>query len=182
MNGAYFSYGNAILANYYPDNIFLANYLAGGSASRYPVGTLVSGTFPSQFVDATAGDFSLVAGSILLNAAPDGSNIGVDYPALVARLDGVTTGVPPGNPPPPPPPPTLPPVAAFTVTCNYLACAYADASTPGSATITTRLWTFGDATTGTAASGTHTYAAAGTYTVTLTVTDSNGLSDAERRV
>jgi PKD repeat protein len=178
MNGAYFSYGNAILANYYPDAIFLANYLAGASTSRYPVGTLVSGTFPSQFVNAAAGDYTVAGGSILQNAAPDGSDVGAHYPTLAARLDGVIAGVPAGNAPPPPPPPT-PPTAGFSLTCTYLSCAFADASTAGSGTITTRSWTFGDGSTSTAASGTHTYASAGSYTVVLTVTDSNGLSDTE---
>jgi PKD repeat protein len=181
VNGSYFSYGNAILTNYYPDAVFLANYLAGASSSRYPAGTLVSGTLPSQFVDAAAGDFTLVSGSILGNAAPDGSDIGVDYPAFAARLDGVTTGVPAGNPPPPPPP-LVPPTASFTFNCTYLECGFADTSTPGSGTITSRSWAFGDGTTSTAPSGTHTYATAGTYTVTLTVTDSNGLSDTESAV
>jgi PKD repeat protein len=182
INGAYFSYGNQILANYYPDAVFLANYLAGGSSSRYPAGTLVSGTFPGQFADAAGGDFTLVSGSILRGAAPDGSDIGVDYPALAARLDGVTSGVPSGNgppPPPPPPPPPVPPTAALSFTCTYLDCAFADASAAGSATITSRSWTFGDGTTSTASTGTHTYAAAGTYTVTLIVTDGNGLSDTD---
>ena len=179
MNGSYFAYGNAILANYYPDAVFEANYLAGGSASRYPAGTLVSGTFPSQFADIASGDFSVVGGSILENAAPDGSNIGADYPALAARLNGVTAGVPSGNAPPPPPPPLVPPTAAFTIACTYLDCPYADASTPGSGTITTRSWAFGDGTTSTSSTGTHTYAAPGTYTVTLTVVDSNGLADVE---
>ena len=178
VNGSYFTYGNAILANYYPDAIFLANYLAGGSTSRYPAGTLVSGTFPGQFVDPSAGDFTVAAGSILQNAAPDGSDVGADYPALAARVDGVVAGVPSGNPPPPPPPLT-PPTAALTLTCTNLDCAFADTSTAGSGAITTRSWAFGDGTTGTASSGTHTYAAEGTYTVVLTVTDANGLSDAE---
>jgi PKD repeat protein len=177
INGSYFSYGNMILANYYPDVVFLANYLAGGSSSRYPAGTLVSGTFPSQFADATGGDFTVVTGSILQGAAPDGSDIGVDYPALAARLDGVATGVPSGNDPPPPP--QVPPTAVLSFACTYLECAFADASTAGSATITSRVWTFGDGTTSTASSGAHTYAAAGTYTVTLVVTDANGLSDAD---
>jgi PKD repeat protein len=181
INGSYFSYGNAILANYYPDAVFLANYLAGGSLSRYPAGTLVSGTFPSQFVDIAAGDFTLVSASILRHAAPDGSDIGVDYPAFTAALDGVAAGVPSGNvpPPPPPPPPPVPPAAALTVSCTYLDCAFADVSTSGSATITSRSWTFGDGASSTAAAGTHSYAAAGAYTVTLVVTDSNGLSDTE---
>ena len=181
MNGAYFTYGIGILTNYYPDHIFLSNYLAGGSASRYPAGTLVSGTFTGQFVDAGGGDYTLTSSSILRNAASDGSHIGVDYPALAARLEGVIAGVPSGSepPPPPPPPPPAPPTAALTVTCNYLACAYVDASTSGSGTITARSWTFGDGTTGSAAFGTHDYPSAGTYTVTFTVTDSNGLSDTE---
>jgi PKD repeat protein len=174
MNGAYFSYGNAILTNYYPDHVFLANYLAGASTSRYPAGTLVSGTFPSQYVDAAAGDFTLVSGSILHNAAPDGSDVGVDYPTFAARLDGVTNGVPSGEDPPP-----TPPSAAFTFTCTNLACTFADTSTAGTGAITIRSWTFGDGATSTSSSGTHTYAAAGTYTVTLTVTDSNGLSDSD---
>jgi PKD repeat protein len=184
MNGSYFSYGNGILTNYYPDAVFLANYLAGGSASRYPVGTLVAGSFTDQFVDAANGDFTLVSGSILRNAAPDGSHIGADYPALDLRLDGVLMGLPSGNPeppplPPPPPPPPTAPTAAFTLSCTYLECAFADASTQGSGAITGRSWSFGDGATSTAISGTHTYATPGTYSVTLTVVDSNGLSDSD---
>src|SRR6185437_2561762 len=39
-------------------------------------------------------------------------------------------------------------------------------------------WTFGDSTTGTGVKPTHTYAAGGTYTVTLTVTDNSGGTNA----
>jgi PKD repeat protein len=41
------------------------------------------------------------------------------------------------------------------------------------------LWTFGDGTTSPASSVQHTYAAAGSYPVTLVVTDANGLSDTD---
>ena len=176
VNGAFFGYGNAILTNYFPGAVFFANYLAGGSSSRYPAGTLVSGLFTDQFVGASTGDFTLRSGSILKGSAPDGSDIGVDYPTLVERLDGVESGVSGTLPPPPQP---TPPIAALTVTCTYLDCTFSDASTAGSAAISQRSWTFGDGGTSTAVSGTHTYSAAGTYTVALTAVDANGLSDSE---
>jgi PKD repeat protein len=59
----------------------------------------------------------------------------------------------------------------------YLQCTFADESTAGSAALVDRLWNFGDGTEGTAASGTHTFASAGTYRVRLTVRDADGLSD-----
>lgn len=72
-----------------------------------------------------------------------------------------------------------PPTAAFTATPTDLAVAFdASASAPtGSATITGYSWNFGDdSATASGATASHTYAAAGTYTVKLTVTDSNGLA------
>lgn len=50
---------------------------------------------------------------------------------------------------------------------------YAD----GSATITNYAWSFGDGSTATGATTSHTYTAAGTYEATLVVTDSNGLTN-----
>jgi len=44
-------------------------------------------------------------------------------------------------------------------------------------TIVSHAWDFGDANVGSGAQPTHTYAAAGTYTVTLTVTDDDGATD-----
>ncbi len=45
------------------------------------------------------------------------------------------------------------------------------------ATITSYAWTFGDGGSATGVTATHTYAANGTYTINLTVTDSNGLTN-----
>ena len=41
IHGAYFGYGNDIIAHYFPGVVFETNYLAGAPASRYPPGTLV---------------------------------------------------------------------------------------------------------------------------------------------
>ncbi len=63
------------------------------------------------------------------------------------------------------------PAAAFTFQPSDLAVSF-DAST-SSGTIKTYAWDFGDGTTGTGVKASHTYAA-GTYTVTLRVTDDRG--------
>jgi PKD repeat protein len=52
------------------------------------------------------------------------------------------------------------------------------ASTDPDGSITAYAWDFGDGVTGTGVNTTHTYAAAGTFTVTLRVTD-NGNATAE---
>ena len=68
------------------------------------------------------------------------------------------------------PPPNVPPTASFTTSCNGMSCTFTNSSTDADGTMT-HAWTFGDGTTSTAVSPSHTYAAGGTFTVTLTVTD-----------
>jgi len=64
-----------------------------------------------------------------------------------------------------------PPVANFTFTCTGLACSFDASSTSSTAGITAYAWTFGDTTSGSGVRPSHTYMTAGTFTVTLTVTD-----------
>lgn len=72
-----------------------------------------------------------------------------------------------------------PPTAAFTSSCPSLACSFdGTGSKDGDGTIASYAWTFGDGGTATGASPTHTYASAGTYSVTLTVTDNGGATNA----
>jgi PKD repeat protein len=70
-----------------------------------------------------------------------------------------------------------PPVASFTSMCNLLACSF-DGSRSGGI-ITSYVWNFGDRTTAAGPSVSHTYAAGGQYTVTLTVTDNAGAVNAQ---
>ena len=69
------------------------------------------------------------------------------------------------------------PNANFTSTKNNLVVNFTDTSTDSDGTIASRAWTFGDGTTSTQANPSKTYAAAGTYTVTLKVTDNGGATD-----
>jgi PKD repeat protein len=81
-----------------------------------------------------------------------------------------------------PPPPNQSPTAAFTSSCSELVCDFTDQSTDGDGSVTGWSWDFGDGTTAQDVQNpTHTYAAAGEYTVTLTATDGGGLSDGEQQ-
>lgn len=66
------------------------------------------------------------------------------------------------------------PVANFGYSVSGLTVTFTDSSTDADGTIASRSWNFGDGTTSTAVNPTKTYAAAGTFPVTLTVTDNQG--------
>jgi len=71
------------------------------------------------------------------------------------------------------------PVSAFTFVsqCQDIGISFTDASTPfGTNTVTNWDWNFGDATTSTQPNPTHNYTTAGTYTVSLEITTSDGCS------
>jgi PKD repeat protein len=73
--------------------------------------------------------------------------------------------------------PPKPPVASFDFTTHYLSASFTSTSTDPDSVIVTWAWDFGDGGTATGETATHAYAAGGTYPVTLTVTDSQTLSD-----
>ena len=77
---------------------------------------------------------------------------------------------------PPPPPVNQPPVANFSVACVNLTCSFTDGSTDDGGVVS-RSWTFGDGASSSAQNPSHSYAVAGTYSVTLIVTDGGGLQD-----
>ncbi len=66
------------------------------------------------------------------------------------------------------------PTANFVSAVSGLTVAFTDLSSDSDGTIASRLWNFGDGTTSTAMSPSKAYATAGTYSVSLTVTDNQG--------
>ncbi|MBI3229351.1 MAG: pre-peptidase C-terminal domain-containing protein [Burkholderiales bacterium] len=67
-----------------------------------------------------------------------------------------------------------PPVANYSFTTSGLTATFTDSSSDADGTIASRTWTFGDNSSTNTTSPSHTYAAAGTYNVNLTVTDNQG--------
>src|SRR6185436_12037666 len=96
--------------------------------------------------------------SILTNRATTGvlSNIGSGSPnrLLFTRL--------------------TPPVARFTFTCSLLSCSFDASGSTADAGIVSYSWSFGDSTSGSGVTTSHSFEATGAYTVTLTVTDTSG--------
>jgi xanthomonalisin len=70
-----------------------------------------------------------------------------------------------------------PPVAGFGDSISGLTVSFTDSSSDSDGSIASRSWNFGDGGGSTATNPSHTYAAGGTYNVTLTVTDNDGASD-----
>ena len=77
------------------------------------------------------------------------------------------------------PPPNVAPTASFTSSCSSLTCSFdATASSDSDGTIASYAWNFGDTLVGTGVTTSHTFAADGTYNVSLTVTDDDGAPNA----
>ena len=79
-------------------------------------------------------------------------------------------------------PQNQPPTADFTVDCAYLVCSVnGSGSVDPEGPISSYAWDFGDDATGSGRTAEHEYPAAGTYTMTLEVTDAGGATDTTSR-
>ena len=78
--------------------------------------------------------------------------------------------------------PTVDFSSSVTTGCFPLNVQFTDKSTPGSGTITSRVWDFGDGNTSTDPSPSHTYKVAGTFTIALRVQNSNGCNKIASKV
>ncbi len=106
--------------------------------------------------------------AIYNNATPDKvTSSSTTNPLLLYSLFG-------GTAPPPDDPDNSAPTAKFSQSCADLTCQFTDESTDSDGTIVSWAWEFGDGGTHTEQNPSHTYGAAGTYNVKLTVTDNGG--------
>ena len=138
---------------------------AHGNTLPFPAQTLYQGAAanPSWFHDVTSGNQGYAAATGWDYASGYGS---VQIANFSAAFSGTT-----------PPPPTPSPVANFTDTVSGLTVSTVDTSTDTGGTINSYSWNFGDSTAAvTTKNASHTYASAGTYTITETVKDTNSLS------
>ena len=108
--------------------------------------------------------------------SPVGASAGVAATAAVATAKATMWSV--VLQPDPTADPNVAPVASFTATCPQATCtvdASASSDTaPG--TVSSYAWDFGDGTTGTGRTTTHTYSTSGSKTISLVVTDDQGLA------
>lgn len=153
-----------------------ANFVADSLDYRFPTGALsdagiTSTVYYSDMIDHHMGtndlQASYVAGSARVLRADeyvaDYDQTTSDHFPVLTRYAWGSSGTT-----------NAPPSASFGYTCSGLACSFTDTSTDSDGTIAARSWAFGDGGTSTAANPSHTYAAGGTYTVQLTVTDDDG--------
>ncbi|MGH1523721.1 PKD domain-containing protein [Leifsonia sp. L25] len=153
-------------STYDQDNYALTYALSRDGDTAHPVYTTVKGdnfwnTGPMGFTDT-----GLVPGSAhtytLTVTDPDGNSIARVGNKVVVAGGGTNQ----------------PPVAAFTYGTNGLTVSVdGSASSDPDGTIAGYAWTFGDGGTASTATATHQYAAAGSYTVTLKVTDNQGATN-----
>jgi subtilase family serine protease len=162
LNGTDETIGGTSLAAPLFTGFYARIQAAHGLTAPFPAQTLYQGAAanPSWFHDVTSGNQGY--------AAATGWDYASGYGSLqVANFSNAfgTSGGGGG---------TTTPTANFTDTVSGLTATFTDASTDSGGTISSYAWNFGDSSTSTVKSPVHTYAAAGTYTVTETVTDSGG--------
>ncbi|MFK7845850.1 MAG: FG-GAP-like repeat-containing protein [Rhodothermales bacterium] len=107
-------------------------------------------------------------GSDIRDAQLDITHTGTNPSLSVALTGEATTGTGGGN---------QDPVASFSSSVDDLTATMTDASTDSDGFIVLWAWDFGDGNTSSDENPVHTYAAYGTYTVSLTVTDDMGATD-----
>ncbi|MFN8076555.1 MAG: PKD domain-containing protein [Kineosporiaceae bacterium] len=137
----------------------------------YPSPGMVASKTLSAFAQSSGQETRSVEVTQTSNPWPTGGPTGAAVPSDVAALLGTASGtkVRAGAP--------AAPIASLKVTCTGRTCAAdGSASSDPGGSIVSWAWSFGDGSTASGKTASHTYATTGTYTVTLKVTDDSGLT------
>jgi PKD repeat protein len=155
---------------------YVVSYWADKSATDTTGWTLPAGQTQRSFTAGTgAGRINSVASD---SNAPSGTGPTTPRTATSAVSTAKATMWTVVLQPDPTSDPNVAPEASFTVSCPQATCtvdASGSSDTPPG-TIASYAWDFGDGSTGTGVSTTHTYATGGSKTITLVVTDNQGLA------
>jgi PKD repeat protein len=160
---------------YTPGDVYHLRFIVSGdgttttlSGSLWKVGTTEPATAQISTTDTTA--TLQGAGSFGFQSYLSGSSTAAPVVASYDNLSITPVGATPAN---------LPPSAAFTTATNNLAVTVdGSTSSDSDGTVASYAWNFGDSATATGAKpAAHSYAAAGTYTISLTVTDNQGATN-----
>ena len=162
------------------------SYDGGGNAA--PVAGFTSSTsdLTASFTNTStddgtitgyAWDFGDGGSSTSANPSYTYTTAGTYTVSLTVTDDGGLTDTTTGSVTVTDPPVNTAPTAAFTSSTSDLTASFTDGSSDAEGPISSYSWNFGDGGSSANANPSHTYAAAGTYTVSLTVTDAGGLTD-----
>jgi subtilase family serine protease len=141
-----------------------ARLLASNSSLGFAGPLLYQNLTAVDYHDVTSGNNGGETASVGWDLATGFGSFKLDQVAV--HIGGGTT-----------PPVNNPPVANFSDSVSNLTVSFSDSSSDSDGTIASRSWTFGDGSTSTATNPSHTYSAAGTYSVSLKVTDNGGASN-----
>jgi serine protease len=140
-------------------------HVAGVAALLQSDGALAPAAIASSLVGGATPD-------VVVNAGTGSPNLLLYSRLGVNASDGT-----------PPPAVNQPPVASFTFGCDQLTCNFdGSGSTDPDGGVVSYAWSFGDGGTGSGTPATHAYAASGSYTVSLTVTDDGGATGSTSQV
>ncbi len=137
--------------------------LPGGQTERSTIAGIGTGRISAEASDANAP--SATGASSPVTATSVISSVKATMWSVVLQADQAAS-------------PNVKPVAAFTVSCPQLTCTVDGSGSTDTApgTVKSYAWDFGDGATGTGKTTTHTYASSGTKTISLVVTDDQGLA------